>query len=200
MIKKITFDLKQSKAYLLIVGFFLTFFLTSGCHSDQEEVKIPTNKVLVLKFDEQSKDFKQAREYLYYDHPKTFTVTVNKEIIAEETVLSIYYEEEHALLLKATTKPAPSEGKILIPEDFKPADHFERVTTNDFVVPVNGYREISEDLLPEVHFDNMWSKVQSLVKVRKYIQSNPNQQVHVFLYKPTIESANNNRWIFILKN
>ena len=200
MNKTITFYFKQSKAFLLIVGFFLTFLLTSGCHFDQGEVKIATNKVLVLKFDEESKDFSWGREYLYYDHPETFTVTANKEMSAEGTVISIFYEEENALLLKATAKHAPLEGEILIPEDFKSSDHFERVTTNDFVTPANGYKEMSEDLLPEVHFENMWSKVQSLVKVREYLQSNPNQQVQVFLYKPTIESSNNNRWIFILKN
>jgi len=36
--------------------------------------------------------------------------------------------------------------------------------------------------------------------VREYLQSNPSQQVQVFLYKPTIDSSINNRWIFILKN
>ena len=200
MAKKITFYLRKSKLYLLIVGFFSTFLLTSACHFDQGEVKIPTNKVLVLKFDEESKDFSWGREYLYYDHPKTFTVTANKEINAEETVINVFYEEENALLLKATAKHALLEGDILIPEDFKPADHFEKVTTNDFVTPANGYKEISEDLLPEVHFESMLSKVQSLVKVREYLQTNPNQQVQVFLYKPTIKSSNNNRWIFILKN
>lgn len=200
MNKTITLYFKQSKAYLLIVGFISTFLLTTACHGDQGEVKIPTNKVLVLKFDEQSKDFNWGREYLYYDHPETFTVNANKEMSAEGTVISIFYEEENALLLKATAKHAPLEGEILIPEDFKPADHFERVTTNDFVTPMNGYKELSEDLLPEVHFENMWSNVQSLKKVREYLQRNPSQQVQVFLYKPTIDSSINNRWIFVLKN
>jgi len=200
MNKTITLYFKQSKAYLLIVGFISTFLLTSACHGDHGEVKIPTNKVLVLKFDEESKDFNWGREYLYYDHPETFTVTINKEMNADGTVTSIFYKEENALLLKATAKHAPLEGEILIPEDFKPADYFERVTTNDFVTPMNGYKELSEDLLPEVHFENMWSKVQSLKNVREYLQRNPSQQVQVFLYKPTIDSSINNRWIFVLKN
>ena len=87
----------------------------------------------------------------------------------------------------------------MIPQNFINATAFERVETNDFVTPQNGYKEVESYVLDESHFIDMWAKIQSLVKVREYLKSNPNQQIQVFFHQHSIENTAGN-WIFFLKN
>lgn len=199
MTKKITFHLKKSKFYLMIVGFFSIFFLTSACHWDQDEDKVADNKVLILKFSHDTNDFIEGKEYKSFNKTDQFTVTVSKETTPDEIITNVTYTETNALLLKTSTLPLPEKGKIIIPQDFSNATAFERVETNDFVTPQNGYEEVESYILNESHFIDMWSKIQSLVKVREYFKSNPNQQIQVFFHQHSIENTQGN-WIFILKN
>ena len=199
MTKKITFHLKKSKFYLMIVGFFSIFFLTSACHWDQDEDKIADNKVLILKFSHDTNDFIEGKEYKSFNKTDKFTVTVSKETTPDEIITNVTYTETNALLLKALTLPLPEKGKIIIPQDFNNATAFERVETNDFVTPQNGYEEVESYILDESHFIDLWSKIQSLVKVREYLKSNPDQQIQVFFHQHSIENSQGN-WIFILKN
>ena len=199
MTKKITFHLKKSKFYLMIVGFFSIFFLTSACHWDQHEDKVADNKVLILKFSHDTNDFIEGKEYKSFNKTDQFTVTVSKETTPDEIITNVTYTETNALLLKTSTLPLPEKGKIIIPQDFSNATAFERVETNDFVTPQNGYEEVESYILNESHFIDMWSKIQSLVKVREYFKSNPNQQIQVFFHQHSIENTQGN-WIFILKN
>ena len=199
MTKKITFHLKKSKFYLMIVGFFSIFFLTSACHWDQDEDKIADNKVLILKFSHDTNDFIEGKEYKSFNKTDKFTVTVSKETTPDEIITNVTYTETNALLLKALTLPLPEKGKIIIPQDFNNATAFERVETNDFVTPQNGYEEVESYILDESHFIDLWSKIQSLVKVREYLKSNPDQQIQVFFHQHSIENSEGN-WIFILKN
>ena len=199
MTKKITFHLKKSKFYLMILGFFSIFFLTSACHWDQDEDKIADNKVLILKFSDDTNDFIEGKEYKSFNKTDKFTVTVSKETTPDEIITNVTYTETNALLLKALTLPLPEKGKIIIPQDFNNATAFERVETNDFVTPQNGYEEVESYILDESHFIDLWAKIQSLVKVREYLKSNPNQQIQVFFHQHSIENSQGN-WIFILKN
>jgi len=201
MIKKYVLPFtSNNKKLWLITGLFAVMFLTSACHCDEDEEKIPNNKVLLLKFDKETATFTEGREYKYYDHPETFTVSLSRYTNGSETITDIFYKERNALLLKTTSTPAPAKGNILIPEDFSPAGSFDKVATNDFVTPANGYKEISEDKLTATQFTALWSNVQSLVKVREYLKSNPDQQVQVFYYQPIADNVNNSSWFFILKN
>ncbi len=199
MTKKITFHLKKSKFYLMIVGFFSIFFLTSACHWDQDEDKIADNKVLILKFSHDTNDFIEGKEYKSFNKTDQFTITVSKETTPDEIITNVTYIETNALLLKTSTLRLPEKGKIIIPQDFSNATAFERVETNDFVTPQNGYEEVEAYILNESHFIDLWAKIQSLVKVREYLKSNPNQQIQVFFHQHSIESSQGN-WIFILKN
>ena len=199
MTKKITFHLKKSKFYLMIVGFFSIFFLTSACHWDQDEDKIADNKILILKFSDDTNDFIEGKEYKSFNKTDQFTVTVSKETNPNEIITNVTYKETNALLLRASTLPLPEKGEIIIPQDFSPANTFARVETNDFVTPQNGYKEVESYILDESHFIDLWAKIQSLVKVHEYLKSNPNQQIQVFFHQHSIENTQGN-WIFILKN
>lgn len=200
MTKKITFYLKKSKLFLMMIGFFSIFLLTSACHWDQEEDKIADNKVLLLKFSDDTNDFIEGKEYKSFNKTDEFTLNVTKENHANEIITNVTYAQTNALLLKASTLPLPAKGQIIIPEDFSAADTFARVETDDFVLPKNGYKELESYILDESYFIDMWSKIQSLVKVREYLNSNPEQQIQIFFHQHSIENNTEGNWIFILKN
>ena len=200
MTKKITFYLKKSKLFLMMIGFFSIFLLTSACHWDQDEDKIADNKVLLLKFSDDTNDFIEGKEYKSFNKTHEFTLNVTKENHANEIITNVTYAQTNALLLKASTLPLPAKGQIIIPEDFSAADTFARVETNDFVSPKNGYKELESYILDESYFIDMWSKIQSLVKVREYLNSNPEQQIQIFFHQHSIENNTKGNWIFILKN
>lgn len=176
------------------------FILTSACHWDQDEDKIADNKVLILKFSDDTNDFIKAKEYKSFHKTDQFSLTVSKETNPNEIITNITYTETNALILKASTLLSPEKGKIIIPQDFSNADTFARVETNDFVSPKNGYKTLESYNLDESHFIEMWTKIQSLVKVREYLNSNPNQQIQVFFHQHSIENNTDGNWIFILKN
>lgn len=200
MTKKITFYLKKSKLFLMMIGFFSIFLLTSACHWDQDEDKIADNKVLLLKFSDDTNDFIEGKEYKSFNKTDEFTLNVTKENHANGIITNVTYAQTNALLLKASTLPLPAKGQIIIPEDFSAADTFARVETDDFVLPKNGYKELESYILDESYFIDMWSKIQSLLKVREYLNSNPEQQIQIFFHQHSIENNTEGNWIFILKN
>lgn len=200
MTKTITSHLKKSKLHLMIVGFLSIFILTSACHWDQDEDKIADNKVLVLKFSDDTNDFIKGKEYKSFNKTDEFTLNVTKESNANKIITNITYAQANALVLKTSTVPLPAKGQIIIPEDFSAEHTFARVETNDFVAPKNGYKELESYILDESHFIDLWSKVQSLVKVREYLRSNPEQQIQIFFHQHSIENNTEGNWIFILKN
>src|SRR5690606_3154047 len=124
--------LSKSKLYLIIVGFCGAFVLTSACHCDDEEEKIANNKVLLLKFHEDSYDFIEAKEYKSFNTTNQFSLNVLKENDTKNTITNVTYKETYALLLKVSTVPLPEKGKVIIPSDFAHANTFEHVTTNDY--------------------------------------------------------------------
>lgn len=200
MIKRITLHLKKSKLFLILVGFLSIFLLTSACHWDQDEDKVADNKVLLLKFSDDTNDSVKVKEYKFFNNTDQFTLTVTKQNNTYEIITDVRYKETNALQLKVSTLLLPAKGKIMIPEDFSSADTFARVETNDFVLAKNGYKELESYTLAESHFIDLWSKVQSLAKVREYLRSNPEQQIQIFFHQHSIENNTEGNWIFILKN
>ena len=52
------------------------------------------------------------------------------------------------------------------------------------------------------NYNEIWTSVQSLVKVRQYLNSNPNATVKLFLYTPSVGIGNPAEWdwIIVMKN
>lgn len=200
MKKKTTPIVYKRNFFLVYILIFSVLFSASACHCDQEPEKQANNKVLALKFNGNSNEFLQGKEYKFFNETERFTLLHSKEVLENETISKIIYKETNALIFKATSTIYPTRGEIIIPEDFISADNFQRVTTDDFVSPQNGYSEMEEyDLAPTL-FMELWSKVQNLEKVRDYLQSNPEQEIKIFLHKPFLDNDKEHHWIFFLKN
>jgi len=93
-------------------------------------------------------------------------------------------------------------GIINQPQNILPASQFDTVTTADIVNPTAGFENIFN--LNNTVFDYalVWSSVQRLVKVREYLNANPNATVKLFLYTPSVGAGNpaDWGWIIFMKN
>ncbi len=92
-------------------------------------------------------------------------------------------------------------GKMNFPEKLVPADKFNKVITEDLVIPSNGFENIfnpdNHDLTYEYYYE-IWLRVQNLTKAREYLRVNPLQKVKVFLYTPSVGVGNPLDWNWIV--
>lgn len=189
--------MQLSKLKLFFTGLASVFLLTSACHYDESEDMVASNKVLLLKLSYSEHTLQGGKEYKYFNTSDSFTL-----VAQEEKLVSLIYKELNAVLFKGVYPFASGTTQILLPEKFTSATDFERVLTQDVVVPSNGYRELAGTHMNDALFGSLWTHVQSLVKVREYLRENPGQQVQVYLHKPVTGSLtpDNAHWLFFIKN
>lgn len=194
--------MQLSKLKLFLTGLVSVFFLTSACHGDESEDMVAANKVLLLKLNYNDHTLQTGKEYRYFNTSDTFTLVADEVLAQEQKMVSLVYKELNAVLFKGVYSLTSGTTKILLPEKFAAASDFERTLTQDFITPVNGYRELSGTYMTDSVFKSLWADIQSLVKVREYLRENPGQQVQVYLHKPHsgIMTEENTHWIFLLKN
>lgn len=194
--------MQLSKLKLFFTGLASVFFLTSACHCDESEDMVASNKVLLLKLSYGEHTLQGGKEYKYFNTSDTFTLVAKEVAAQEEKLVSLVYKELNAVLFKGVYSFASGTTQILLPEKFTPATDFERVLTQDVVTPSNGYRELAGTHMNDALFGSLWSRVQSLVKVREYLRENPGQQVQVYLHKPATGSLtpDNTHWLFFIEN
>lgn len=115
--------------------------------------------------------------------------------------ISMIYQDINELLFDGSIVWM-GKGYIKYPRNFIPANRFEIVLTSDYVIPKNGFENVFNPNNTNYDYSPIWSSVQSLVKVREYLRSNPNSTAKLFLYTPNVGAGNPEDWdwIIFLKN
>ena len=154
--------------------------LTSVRYHEHEEPVY--NKILMLIVDEQTNTFIGGKEMVFSQIEDSFTITYEYVSPGDFGYLKLFYKEIDELLFHGTIFWMGT-GEIIFPSDLLPPDQFDRVTTDDYVSP-NGFGNIFD---PDQTYDygTVWNAVQSLVKAREYLYSNPHQKVKICGYSPT---------------
>jgi hypothetical protein len=80
------------------------------------------------------------------------------------------------------------------PQNLLNANQFDRVMTTDYVIPSAGFENVFNPDNSPYNYNTIWTSVQSLVKVRQYLISNPNATVKIFLYTPSVGIGNPEEW------
>ncbi len=146
-------------------------------------------QILILKVDCLTNAFIGGKELVFPKNSAAFTITREEGSSGIVGYMKLFYKEIKGLLFHATgIWMGPDE--IVFPENLLPFIQFDTITSNDYVLPQNGFENaLYEDILllypdyiDERDYEPIWASVQSLVKVREYLQSNPNQKVRFFLY------------------
>jgi hypothetical protein len=159
------------------------------------------NKILMLKVDFETNVFEEGKEIGFpQTAATTFTTSVIDTPASDFGSVKIMYDEVNEPLFYGTIT-WNGLGQRFIPQSLLPASSFNFVLTSDFVIPINGYESLYVGNPPSFSYDQAWANIQGLQLVRQYLQSNPNQQVKVFLYTPSVGFGNPGDWdwYFMLK-
>lgn len=186
---------------------FLTFFtlislLMCSCEGEDDTVVLDeTNKVLVLKVDYMTNTFEGGKELTFDSSTDSFTIDTEYQEPSDFGGIQVYYQELDTKIFDGTIV-WNGTGAITYPEDFIPASEFEVTATLDYVFPTEGFENIFNPTNESYNYQTVWNAVQSVLKAREYINSNPDAKVSLFLYTPSVGIGNPEEWdwILILKN
>lgn len=159
------------------------------------------NEVMLLKVDYTTNEFESGKIFTFSESTPTFTVGIEYQQPSDLGWVKMKYAELNVPLFEGQIHWA-GEGNLVFPDAWIDATAFDNVLTNDYVEPGGGFNLIFDPMELGGECSNAWSSVQSKVKVRQYLQSNPGSDVKVFLYTPGVGVGDPTtwKWIFILKN
>lgn len=186
----------KPKILLLLISCLLI-----SCSSDDDASKeIQTNGVLMLKVDYTTNDFEGGTEFYFSQQAANFSITNEYVPPGDFGSIKLIYEEINETLFFGTIVWM-GVGEMTFPENLQPANQFEALLTEDYVFPANGFENIfdpNNQYAEDFDYHPVWSSVQNLVKVREYLNSNPNQKVKLFLYTPSVGIGNPADWDWII--
>jgi len=166
-----------------------------------ENETVDVNKVLMLKVDYLTNTFEGGIELEFSEMSETFTITKIFAPPGDFGFLKLFFSEIDELLFYGTIIWAGC-GKMIFPEELLPTDQFQTVPTEEYVFPKNGFENVFKQSWIQDEYESVWDSVQSLVKVRQYLTSNPEQVVKLFLYTPSVGIGDpaDADWFLFLKN
>lgn len=172
-----------------------------GCNPDELNMdKESVNQVLMLQVDYTTLEFEGGTEFHFEKPTDEFTIIHEYIPPADFGEVKLFYKELNELLFAGTIHWMGT-GKMNFPEKLVPADKFNKVITEDLVIPSNGFENIfnpdNHDLTYEYYYE-IWLRVQNLTKAREYLRVNPLQKVKVFLYTPSVGVGNPLDWNWIV--
>lgn len=184
---------------------FTFAFLMSSCVGSEDDLSatLPAqdNRVLLLKVDYTTNTFEGGKELSFNDSTATFNIEVEYQEPGDFGGIQLYYKELDKKIFDGTIVWNGS-GKINFPESFEPASSFEVILTNDYIFPTEGFENVFNPSQETYDYQTIWGAVQSLVKAREFVLSNPDAKARIFLYTPSVGIGNPEEWdwIIILKN
>ncbi len=155
------------------------------------------NEVLILIVDYTTNTF-EGGQILNFPQKTSETLTITNEYAPPGDFghIKLYYSEINELLFFGTIIWSGC-GKIKFPETWMTPKDFLYTVTEDWVFPKNGFRNIGFNSSKEITND-VWNRVQSIVKVRDFLSSNPEQKVQYLFYTPSVGVGNPKDWKWIL--
>jgi len=179
-------------------------FTLFSCSNDNDDIHFQdtnSNKVLILKVDYTTNAFEGGKELSFAVTTPNMTITNLYVQPADIGGIKLFYQELNTILFDGSIHWAGT-GTIYFPQNFLNANQFESVMTADYVTPVSGFENVFNPSNTVYNYNNVWGSVQSIVKVRQYLQSNPNATVKLFLYTPSVGIGNPEEWdwIILMKN
>jgi hypothetical protein len=167
-----------------------------SCSQDNDETNTPTtnpNNVLVLKVDYNTNQFEGGKELSFTNTASNMTVTNQYVSPADFGSIKLKYQEINETIFDGTIVWA-GLGQMNYPQNLLNANQFDRVMTTDYVIPSAGFENVFNPDNSPYNYNTIWTSVQSLVKVRQYLISNPNATVKIFLYTPSVGIGNPEEW------
>jgi hypothetical protein len=183
-----------------ILSFTAIILTLISCSNDNEETNTPTtnpNTILVLKVDYNTNQFEGGKELSFPNTTSNMTLTNQYVAPSDFGSVKIIYQELNETLFDGTIVWS-GLGQMNYPQNLLNANQFDTVMTTDYVTPSAGFENVFNPDNTTYSYNEVWTSVQSLVKVRQYLNSNPNASVKLFLYTPSVGIGNPAEWDWII--
>ena len=171
-----------------------------SCSNDNDETSNSTtnsNNVLLLKVDYNTNLFEGGKELTFANTTSNMTITNQYVSPGDFGSIKLIYQELNETLFDGTIVWA-GLGQMNYPQNLLNANQFDTVMTTDYVTPSAGFVNVFNPDNTTYSYNEVWTSVQSLVKVRQYLYSNPNASVKLFLYTPSVGIGNPAEWDWII--
>lgn len=184
--------------------FVFVLVAISGCTDELDKTDVPNtlaNNVLMLVVDYSTNTFEGGKEFNFSEPSEVLTITNEYEPPGDFGSIKLKYQEVNKTLFDGTMIWM-GVGQMSFPMNIEPANQFNWVPTEEIVYPINGFENVFNPFNENYDYSAVWLSVQNLVKVRGYLESNPNATVKIFLYTPSVgmgDPADWN-WIIYMKN
>jgi len=178
--------------------------LLSGCTSEEQNTKATQNKVMLLKVDFTTNIFEGGKE-LAFGETTNFTISPIYQSPGDLGNITLKYQELDEKIFDGTIIWMGT-GKRNYPENINSPESFIinptplQIPNLDFFQTVN-YSEFPH--YPEtINYAGIWNAIDNLEVVAQYRNSNPNSQINLFLYTPSVGGGDPEEWDWyvILKN
>ena len=163
-----------------------------------------TNKVLLLKVDFLTSAFEGGKELTFADEDD-FTISTTYNSPGDFGDVSLNYSELNQPLFAGTIHWM-GLGEMTYPESLENVEFFTPVTDPVAMPDVSLFAPVMYSEYPTypetIDYAALWDAVDNLLMVKEYRMSNPNAQINVFLYTPSVGVGNPAEWdwFIILKS
>jgi len=178
--------------------------LILGCTSDEQNTKATQNKVILLKVDFTTNIFEGGKELTFDEFP-SFTISSVYQSPGDFGKINLKYQELDQNIFEGTIVWM-GIGERSLPENINSPESFNlnpnplEMPNLDFFQTVD-YSEFQH--YPEtINYVAIWNAIDNLEVVDEYRNSNPNSQINLFLYTPSVGGGDPEEWDWyvILKN
>lgn len=193
----------KTKIYIILLSLF-----AMSCSEDSETTNNndpQQNKVLMLQVDFTTNTFEGGKEYTYDTSTTDFTISSEYHAPGDFGNIALYYDELGEMLFDGSiiwmglgsrsypqdlTEPSAFAYNST-PEALPSVDEFEKIMYNEFAY----YPET-------IDYDLIWNAIDDLQIVSDFRNSNPNSDIQLLLYTPSVGVGDpiDWDWIVFLKN
>ncbi len=182
-------------------------FVMMACNNDNEEIinsgineevaDNETNNVLLLTVDYMSNAFEGGVEFNFTEASDDFDLILEYVLPGDFGSIKLIYDNIDEVLFDGTIHWM-GLGERTFPETLQPADSFQGTLVLNYVYPQNGIEDIFNPMEETFDYERVWGAIQYLIKVREYVEHNPEAQVKLFLYTPSVGVGNPYDWYWVI--
>jgi len=180
-----------------IYAFVLLVVLCTSCTKEESENINGNNKVLLLKVDYLTNTFEGGKEFTFEKETPSFTIVNEYRPPSDFGKIKLTYKELNETLFDGSII-WHVKGRMDFPKNLADPTQFDEVSFKNVVYPTAGFENIFNVSNQIPDHSAAWLAIQSLSKVRDYLQSNPTEKVKLFLYTPSVGVGNPADWDWII--
>lgn len=189
-----------------IYGLFLVALFVCSCLEDStpSENQNTTNKVALLKVDYLTHTFEGGKE-LAFTPESDFTLETHYQPPGDFGSIQLRYAEVNQPLFDGTIVWM-GLGQRSYPETLLEPNAFVTISTPIDMPDQSRFENVMYDEYAyydeDLDYASLWHAIKHLRVVQDYFASNPNQNIDVFLYTPSVGVGNPEEWDYyiLLKN